>query len=804
MKHIGSLSDYQAKRDFARTPEPRGRLGASRRERSFFIQKHAASHLHYDFRLELDGVLKSWAVPKGPSLDPSVSRLAVHVEDHPLDYGSFEGTIPEGEYGAGTVLLWDRGLWIPEGDPVDAYRNGKLIFALEGRKLQGRWSLVRFKGAEDGTKENWLLRKLRDAAARPSREDDILVSRPESVRSGAAPRELPGAQRAPMPRSIEPELATLVYDAPEGDGWIHEIKFDGYRFMAFLERGRARLVSRNGLDWTNRLPGLAAEIAALPAGRLVLDGELVTLTSEGVSNFAALKDALGKRDEENLIYYAFDLLYLDGVDLRKTPLLRRKEALRGLLETARSPRLRYTDHVVGSGEIFHRRSCEFALEGVVSKKKDSPYRSGRGMDWVKVKCQKRQEFVIAGFTDPQSSRQGFGALLLGVQGKSGLAYAGRVGTGFNASLLLDLRRRLDDLEQPGSPFAAPLPRSERRGVHWVTPSLVAEVSFSNWTRDGRLRHPSFLGLREDKAAADVVRDHPAPPPAAAPAVRLTHPERVLYPEEGITKADLARFYQEIAAWILPQVRGRLLSLVRCPEGQSGPCFYQKHRMDALPAAIRVLTIEEADGPATGLFIEDEAGLLALVQLGVLEIHPWGSRVTDLEHPDLCTFDLDPGPGVAWTAVLRAARDLRDLLGALGLESFVKTTGGKGLHVVVPFRGVPGWPELKAFSKTIAEELARRSPDRYTAKLAKSSRGGRIFIDYLRNGRGATAVAAYSTRAKPNASVAVPLAWDELTPSLRPDQYTVKNLRRRLEKLTRDPWKRFADVKQTLPRGSSRT
>jgi bifunctional non-homologous end joining protein LigD len=589
-----------------------------------------------------------------------------------------------------------------------------------------------------------------------------------------------------------------VTEAPEGDDWIHEIKFDGYRFLAFLERGRARLVSRNGLDWTGRLPGLAAEIAALPAGRLVLDGELVTLTSEGVSDFAALKDALGRRDEENLIYYAFDLLHLDGVDLRGAPLLRRKELLRSLLESARSPRLRYTDHVVGSGEIFHRRSCEFALEGIVSKKKDSPYRSGRGTDWVKVKCQKRQEFVIAGFSDPQSSRQGFGALLLGVHGESGLAYAGRVGTGFSAPLLLDLRRRLDALERPDSPFAAPLPRAERRGVHWVEPSLVAEVSFSSWTRDGRLRHPSFLGLREDKPAADVVRDHPEPPPLAAPSLRLTHPDRVLYPAEGITKADLARFYQEIAGWILPQVRGRLLSLVRCPEGQSGPCFYQKHRMDALPAAIRVLTLEESDGPATGLFIEDEAGLIALVQLGVLEIHPWGSRVTDLERPDLCTFDLDPGPGVAWTSVLRAARDLRTLLGGLGLESFVKTTGGKGLHVVVPFSGVPGWPELKAFSKSIAEELARREPDRYTAKLAKASRGGRIFVDYLRNGRGATAVAAYSTRAKSNAPVAVPLAWEELSPSLRPDQYTVKNLRRRLEKLSRDPWRRLYEVKQRLP------
>jgi bifunctional non-homologous end joining protein LigD len=792
MKDVGSLSDYQAKRDFARTPEPRGRRGAPRRERAYFIQKHAASHLHYDFRLELEGVLKSWAVPKGPSLDPGVNRLAVHVEDHPLDYGDFEGRIPEGQYGAGTVLLWDRGLWIPEGDPVEAYRKGKLLFTLEGRKLKGRWSLVRFQAAEGGKKDYWLLRKRKDAAARPGAEEDILVARPKSVRPVA------GARPSSPPRSIEPEFATLVSEAPEGDDWIHEIKFDGYRFLAFLEGGRARLQSRNGLDWTERLPGLAAEIATLPARRLVLDGEVVTLTREGVSDFGALKDALGRRDEENLFYYVFDLLHLDGVDYRDVPLLQRKDVLRELLESAKSPRLRYADHVAGRGGIFYRRSCELGLEGVVSKRKDSPYRSGRGLDWVKVKCWKRQEFVVAGFTDPQSSREGFGALLLGVHEGSDLVYAGRVGTGFDEPLLRELRRRLDALERPDSPFAAPLSRPERRGVHWVKPSLVAEVSFSGWTRDHRLRHPSFVGLREDKSAADVVRERPAPPPAARPSISLSHPDRVLYPQEGITKADLARYYQDIAEWILPQVRGRLLSLVRCPEGQSGSCFYQKHPMESQPAAIRVQRFEESDGPETGLFIEDEAGLTALVQLGVLEIHPWGSRVSDLEHPDLCTFDLDPGPGVAWPSVLRAARDLRDLLGGLGLESFVKTTGGKGLHVVVPFSGVPGWPELKAFSRSIAGELARRSPDRYTAKLSKASRGGRIFIDYLRNGRGATAVAAYSTRATPVASVAVPLSWEELSPSLRPDQYGVKNVRRRLEKLARDPWKRLFELKQSLP------
>jgi bifunctional non-homologous end joining protein LigD len=794
MKQLGSLADYRAKRDFDRTPEPIGRRSPAGGSLRFFIQKHAASHLHYDFRLELDGVLKSWAVPKGPSLDPSVQRLAVHVEDHPLDYGTFEGTIPEGQYGAGTVMLWDRGVWRPDGDPREAYARGRLAFTLEGEKLRGKWTLVRFKGAEDGRKENWLLRKSKDGAARPQAREDILVSRPESVRS--AP--LPAGRRAPLPRSVEPELATLVAAPPEGDDWIHEIKFDGYRFLAVLARGRVRLFSRNGLEWTGRLPALAAELAALPAREAVLDGELVALNEGGVSEFEALKDALGRRDEKGLTYYVFDLLHLDGIDLRGTPLLRRKGTLRELLERAPQPRVRYTDHIVGSGELFFTRSCEFALEGIVSKRKDSPYRPGRGLDWVKVKCQKRQEFVIGGFTDPQASRPGFGALLLGVYDGPNLVYAGRVGTGFSAQGLRELRRRLDGLARTSSPFAAPLTRAERRGVHWTEPRLVAEVSFSGWTRDRRLRHPSFLGLREDKPADEVVVEKPAPTPPSRPALRLTNPGRVLYPELGLTKSDLADYYRDVSAWILPHVGGRLLSLVRCPEGQSKPCFYQKHRMDALPAAVRVLTVLESDGPTTGLFIEDEAGLTALVQLGVLEIHPWGSRVTDLERPDRCTFDLDPGPGVEWRDVVREARELRGLLRDLGLESFVKTTGGKGLHVVVPLSAGPGWPEVKGFSKSVAEELVRRRPDRVTAKLSKSARGGKIFIDYLRNGRGATAVAAYSTRARPNASVAVPLAWEELSPSLRPDHYGVRNVRRRLENLAEDPWKEMFRVTQSLP------
>jgi bifunctional non-homologous end joining protein LigD len=444
--------------------------------------------------------------------------------------------------------------------------------------------------------------------------------------------------------------------------------------------------------------------------------------------------------------------------------------------------LRYSDHIEGRGQQVFRRSCEYALEGTVSKRRDSPYRSGRGTDWVKVKCQKRQEFVVGGFTDPRGSRQGLGSLLLGVHEQSRLIYAGKVGTGFSESLLRELRATLGALSRPDSPFDSPVPRAESRGAHWVEPRLVAEVSFSNWTRDHRLRHPSFLGLREDKPAARVVRE--------APAVRLTHPERVLYPDAGITKADLARYYEEIAPRLLPHIEGRLLALVRCPDGVGGPCFYQKRPPEGAPPSI-----QRAEG---GVFLDDKAGLVALAQLGVLEIHPWGSRLEDLELPDRCTFDLDPGPGVRWADVVRAARDVRDWLRDLGLESFVKTTGGKGLHVVLPLERGPTWGELKAFAARVAWELAARHPDRYTASLSKSARAGRIFIDYLRNGRGATAVAPYSPRARAGAPVSVPLAWKDLTPALDPGRFTVPSLPGTLKRSRKDPWARFFRVRQRLP------
>ena len=777
-----SLAVYHRKRNFRRTPEPRG---AARHRRptslSYFIQKHAASHLHYDFRLELHGVLLSWAVPKGPCLDPHERRLAVHVEDHPLDYGPFEGEIPKGEYGGGTVLLWDRGEWIPDGDPEAGYEKGHLKFRLEGRKLRGRWALVKMNGAAGQNGKNWLLIKENDSEARPLSRGDILDQRPESASSrGAA---------AKVPADVEPQLATLAARVPSGPDWIHEIKFDGYRILAAVSDGKATLRSRSGHNWTGRFGPVASELGQLAAKQALLDGELVALDEKGRTDFQELQNALTTKDPDRLVYFAFDLLFLDGRDLRASPLLERKAALKKLL--AHSPkRVRYTDHMDGQGERFFRHSCKFGLEGVVSKRKDAPYRAGRSDAWTKVKCLHEQEFVIGGFTEPAGSRAAFGALVLGVQdaragGKhDGLRYVGRVGTGFTQASLRELHRKLTALETPRGGFAEPPAGAAARGVHWVRPELVAEIAFSDWTRDGLLRQPSFKGLREDKPAAEVVRERVAE-------VKLTHADRVLYPEQGITKQDLAEYFADFAGRILPYVAGRPLSLLRCPAGIGKPCFYQKHAGESFPDAVR-------STKESFLYVEDAAGLAALAQAGVLELHPWSARVEDLERPDSMTFDLDPDPGAPWPRVLAAAREVRDRLAALKRESFVKTTGGKGLHVVVPLKPAAGWADVKAFAKAFAELMAADSPNRYTAKSSKAAREGLIYIDYLRNERGQTAIAAYSPRARTGAPVATPLAWDELKPSLKSDRFTVLNIPRRLSNGRGDPWRDFDAARRPLP------
>lgn len=761
------LRRYRNKRDFRVTREPRGgRPRISARRLSFFVQRHAASHLHYDFRLELDGVLKSWAVPKGPSLDPRDRRLAVHVEDHPLEYGSFEGEIPPGQYGAGSVSVWDRGDWIPDGDPRAGYARGRLKFRLEGKRLTGRWALVRMGGAAGADGKNWLLIKEKDAAVRPP------------------PRDL---------ERVEPQLATLAAAVPAGRGWRHEVKFDGYRLLAHAADGKASLLSRRGLDWTRRFPGLEAALKGLAARSAVLDGEAVILDERGRSDFQLLQNALSKGRTEDAVYYAFDLLELDGRDLRGEPLSARKAVLKGLLDaSARKAggkagrRVRYSEEVGTDGDKVFRAACRLGLEGVVSKRADSPYRSGRSTDWLKVKCLQQQELVIAGFTEPSGARGGLGALALAVRENGKLRYAGKVGTGFTAASLKELRARLEPLGRKTCPLAAPPSGPDARGVRWVEPVLVAQVAFTGWTRDGLLRHPSFKGLREDKAASDVVVETPEAPP------RLTHPERVLYPGTGVTKLELARYYMAAAERMLPLVAGRPLALVRCPGGVGKPCFYQKNAGDTFPTGVRA-----GEG---FVFVEDAVGLAALAQAGVLEIHPWGCRVGALDRPDVLVFDLDPPPGAPWRTVAAAARETRARLKRLGLEAFLKTTGGKGVHVVVPLAPGATWPEAKAFCKAFAELMAADFPDLYTMKLNKSARRGRLFVDYLRNERGATAVAAYSPRARPGAPVSAPLAWSELTPSMRSDRFDVRTV---LARLKRDPWKGFEAARRPLPRADEK-
>lgn len=852
------------------------------------MQKHAATRLHYDFRLEMEGVLRSWAVPKGPSLDPAEKRFAAHVEDHPLEYGGFEGVIPKGQYGGGTVLLWDRGTWRADGDPVAAYRNGSLKFELLGEKMRGRWALVRMGGARHAEGKEWLLIKERDDEARPGHGSALVDKHPTSVLTGrtldavakakdrvwqsatpkarkarGAPRQaratraanakptvraraarrvsgvdpstVDGAHKSPIPTEVRPELATLAASAPTGDAWIHEIKFDGYRVLCRVAGGRATLFTRTGKDWTARFGSVANAAEALPVREAILDGEAVIVRPDGTTDFQSLQDALSEGRTDEIVYYAFDLLYADGYDLRDAPLVERKRLLASLLAGAGpAGTIRYSDHVEGGGREFFDHACKLSLEGAVSKRADSPYVSGRGGDWRKVKCVKGQEVVVVGFTDPGGTRSGIGALLVGVHEDGRLRFAGRVGTGFTQASLDDLAKKLRAIEVARPTVVDPPSGVSARGVHWVKPALVAEVSFTEWTRDGRLRHPSFKGLRTDKPARDIVHERTKPfaggvtggasrsvksqpvkpqpvrksaaavPRAARTAtapevagVALTHPDRVLYPEHGPTKGDLARYYESVAEWMLPHVAHRPLTLVRCPKGQGSKCFFQKHATDGMPAAVRRIPIRQDDGVASYMEIESVEGLVALVQMGALEFHVWGSRTEDVERPDRIVFDLDPDPSVAWPAVVDGALEIRERLGDLDLESFVKTTGGKGLHVVVPIRGKATWDDAKSFSRAVADAVVRDAPDRYTANLSKAKRHGRIFIDYLRNGRGATAVAPYSSRARPGAPIATPLHWKELNAKLRPDAFTVQTFAERRRRLRADPWEGMASVRQSI-------
>ncbi|MEX2177019.1 MAG: DNA ligase D [Pirellulaceae bacterium] len=856
-----SLAEYRRKRHFHETPEPAGKA-TKRRPRGglrFVVQKHAATRLHYDFRLEHEGTLKSWAVPKGPCFDPVEKRLAVEVEDHPLEYATFEGTIPAGEYGAGEVIVWDRGVWHPQRDAAAGLKAGKLEFELEGEKLTGGWVLLRIKGRAGEKKQNWLLVKRRDDSAQPLADFDVTVERPQSVKSGRSletsqphapstngkPRQRRSRKvQSPLPDAIDVQLATLAAEPPPGSEWLHEIKFDGYRLIVRLEKGTARLITRNQLDWTEKFPAIAAAAASLPADSAILDGELVALLDNGVSSFQNLQNAARRHSPERLAYFAFDLLYLDGRDWRKEPLDDRKARLQKLIARARQPQLQYSEHFLRDGDAFWQECCRRGLEGIVSKRRDRPYRGGRTADWLKIKCLAREELVIGGFTPSPAKHRSLGALLVGYFEKDRgtgdkLVYAGRVGTGMDAQMLADLRKRLDKLERKTSAFETIPSREQVAGIHWVRPRLVAQIDFAGWTGANVVRHASFQGLREDKEArtvgkpeslslskssadsqprkaspagrkkpsrrktATTRRDGQAKSPATLP-IRLTHPERVLFPDIGRTKLDLANYYTRVADWILPHLADRPLSMLRCPKGEGEKCFFQKHAAAGTPAELRRIDVAvtagvEKDGLAEYLIADDLPGLLALAQMSILEIHPWGSRGDRLEQPDRLIFDLDPGADVAWTRVIAAARLVRETLDQLHLQSFVKTTGGKGLHVVVPLEPRRhAWPAAKHFAQAVARHLAEQQPERYTVSMSKAARRGKIFIDYLRNDRGATAVAPYSTRAKPGAPVSTPLAWDELSPKLKSDHFRLDTLPRRLESLASDPWTGFFECRQQLP------
>ncbi len=819
-----SLQEYRRKRRFDGTPEPDAeRHGAPARRPIFVVQLHHASSRHYDFRLEADGVLKSWAVPKGPSLRAGEKRLAVEVEDHPLSYATFAGDIPEGHYGAGHVDVYDHGTWACDGDPLEAIAAGKLDLVLHGERLRGGWKLVRT--AMKGKQRQWLLIKRDDEEARDAEADDLLDAAPAKPRAGK--RSTPPAARKadarwrkralalqdardrPCPPGFKPQLTDHRATAPDGDGWLHEIKWDGYRLLADVTDGQVGLRSRGGLNWTDDFPEVVQAIQRLPARDLRLDGELVVLDAQGHSDFTALQKVIDGTAKQPLRYVVFDMPGIAGVDISHAPLLERKALLKELLGSTVGT-LAYSDHVRDHGPAVFAASGEAGFEGIISKRVDAAYVNARSRDWIKVKHENTDEFLIVGHTDPKGSRSGFGSLLMATPDKGGLRYVGRVGTGFDDAALGALSRQLAPLMVKDAVVALPshVPFNAR-SVHWVKPVLVAEVAFRGWAKEGLLRQASFKRLREDKQPGDLGAAAAVAPasasgrkkPAAAPeanAVTITHPERVVFAKAKITKGEVADYYRQMARWILPEVARRPLSLLRCPDGVDKPCFFQKHHGNGLGDAVKAIPLEQKSGREDYLYIDDAEGLLQLVQMNTLELHPWGATVADPEHPDRLVFDLDPGPGVSWTQVKTAARDVRDRLLETGLRSFVRLSGGKGIHVVVPLQPKADWAQAKDFCEAFAQAMAEQAPQRYVATMSKAKRNGVIFIDWLRNARGATSVCSWSLRARPGAGVAVPLRWEELARIRAADAFPLAKALQRAQRLKQDPWEGIDQVQQVLP------
>lgn len=845
-------SEYTRKRNFDITSEPaeskrKGKGKSQPGALGFVIQKHDARNLHYDFRLELDGTLKSWAVPKGPSLDPAQKRLAVHVEDHPLDYAGFEGSIPQGQYGGGDVIVWDRGVWQPHGDPQKTYEDGKLKFTLVGEKLSGDWALVRTRLKGSGSKEQWLLIKEKDDIARPAAEYDITQEQPQSVISGAhvgkqrsasknsgasaasgkakaatskpkAPTPVAKPTRrkakAAFPDTLSPQLATLVEAPPAGD-WLYEIKFDGYRMLTRIQGDDVRLLTRNGHDWTERLPELVKALKGMKLRDSWFDGEVVVLDEQGLPDFQGLQNAFDAGNSKDILYYLFDMPFLSAEDLREVPLEQRRDALKQVLDAQKSRLLRYSDAFQAGHQDIVASAAAMGLEGVIGKRAGSAYVSKRNADWIKLKCRLRQEFVVVGYTAPQGSRSAFGALLLAVNaGDDGLVYAGRVGTGFTEVTLEQLHKQLKKLQRKDSPLAKKLSASQARGVQWVEPQLVCEAEFAQWTREGIVRQAAFVGLRSDKPAKDVVREdaQPAnvpsqtPTTTAAPKARkkaaqgkvdvagtgISHPDRVIDSKTGTSKIELAQFYQSIADWILPYLNKRPVALLRCPEGIDGEQFFQKHAEHLAIPHIRQLDRALDPGHAALMEIDSMQALVGAAQMGAIELHTWGATRDRIETPDHFVLDLDPDPALPWRSMIEATQMVLAVLEELGLEAFLKTSGGKGMHIIVPLARQADWDTVKAFAKAIAEFASRQLPERFTATMGPKNRVGKIFIDYLRNSRGGSTVTAYSVRARPGLPVSVPIALDELAGLKSSAQWDITNLEQRLKRLKDDPWAGYSN------------
>ncbi|HXD41326.1 MAG TPA: DNA ligase D [Ramlibacter sp.] len=841
-----ALRTYREKRNFEVTPEPAAGGVPNEQERAFVIQKHWATRLHYDLRLELEGSMKSWAVPKGPSFDPADKRMAVHVEDHPISYNSFEGTIPPKQYGAGKVIIWDKGVWIPLEDPHRGYRDGKLKFELRGHKLHGRWTLVRIKGREAERQEPWLLIKEKDAYARLGSEFSVVDEMPGSVKqladrpahpAAAAPAASkppaaaagppPGARKAALPESLQPQLATLV-DRPPQDAtnWIYEIKFDGYRMLTRVEDGQPSLITRNGNDWTPKLAQLAHALKSMELPDGWYDGEIILPGDRVPADFQALQGAFDSARTGDIVYYLFDLPYCAGYDLRDVPLVDRRAVLERIVQRKPHPKVRFSAVFDARGEDVLASACSLGLEGVIAKRRDSAYVLRRSSDWVKLKCGRRQEFVIGGYTDPQGARTGIGSLLLGVHDKDGaLRYAGNVGTGFNEQVLRDLRRTLDSLHAQRSPFAAEPPVPKK--THWVKPELVCEVAFGEWTRDGRIRHSVFHGLRADKPAAAVTREEPrqaapvdkpakgggtgaragskaaagrrepeAPLVTLPPTLRVSNPDRVIDAASGTTKIALVRYYALVAPLIMEHLKGRPVALVRAPNGIGGELFFQKHAERYRMPGIEQLDPAFFPGHPPMLEVATAEGLLSAAQMNVIEFHTWNGVKTAIGKPDRMTFDLDPGEGVRWRQMQEAAQLVHGFLAELGLAGFLKTSGGKGLHVVVPLRRQFDWDTVKDFSQAIVQHLARTIPQRFVAKSGASNRVGMIYIDYLRNGYGATTACAWSARARPGLGISVPAHWDELAGLKGGDHWSVATVHTRLDE-GNGPWKDYEASRASL-------